>query len=114
MTDASRELEFVYTPLFDATTADLFDDEAMRHVELALLAEPRAGVVMAGTGGIRKLRAPLRGRGKRGGARLLYLYVEVRGRIYFLLAYAKNEQVDLTPGQKKVLRAMVKQLEDCE
>ena len=38
--------------------------------------------------------------------------VEVRGRIYFLLAYAKNEQVDLTPGQKKALRMMAKQLEE--
>lgn len=112
MTDASRELEFVYTPLFDAATADLLDDEALRRVELVLLVKPRAGAVVAGTGGIRKLRAPLPGRGKRGGARVLYLYIELRGCIYFLLAYAKNEQVDLTPGQKKVLRVMVKQLEE--
>ena len=112
MTDALRELEFVYTPLFEVAAADLFDDEAMRHIELALLAEPRAGAVVAGTGGIRKLRAPLPGRGKRGGARVLYLYLEVRGRVYFLLAYAKNEQVDLTPAQKKALRGMVKHLEE--
>jgi hypothetical protein len=90
MTDAAQDLEFVYTPLFDAATADLLDDEAMRHVELA----------------------PLPGRGKRGGARLLYLHVELHGRIYFLLAYAKNEQVDLAPEQKKTLRAMVKRLEE--
>ena len=112
MADALRELEFVYTPLFDAATADLLDDEAMRHVELTLLAEPRAGAVVAGTGGIRKLRAPLPGRGKRGGARLLYLYIEVRGRIYFLLAYAKNEQVNLSAVQKKALRDMAKYLEE--
>jgi hypothetical protein len=112
VTDARRELEFVYTPLFDAAAADLVDDEAMRHVELSLLAEPRAGAVVAGTDGIRKLRAPLPGRGKRGGARVLYLYIEVRGRIYFLLAYAKNEQFNLSPAQKKALRDMVKYLEE--
>ena len=111
MTDVPSELEFGYTPLFDAVTADLLDDEAMRQIELVLLVEPRAGALVAGTGGIRKLRAPLPNRGKRGGARVLYLYVEFRGRIYFLLAYAKNEQVDLSPGQKKALRIMVKELE---
>lgn len=114
MADGKHELEFVYTPLFDTATADLLDDEAIRQVELALLVEPRAGALVAGTGGIRKLRAPLPGRGKHGGARVLYLYLEVRGRIYFLLAYAKNEQVDLTSAQKKALRAMVKQLEELE
>jgi plasmid stabilization system protein ParE len=73
VTDARRELEFVYTARFDAAAADLLDDEAMRHVELSLLAEPRAGAVVAGTSGIRKLRTPLPGRGKRGRARVLYL-----------------------------------------
>lgn len=107
-----REIEFVYTPLFEAVATDLLDDEAMRQVELALLHEPRAGVVVPGTGGIRKLRAPLPGRGKRGGARVLYLYLEVRDRIFFLVAYAKNEQVDITPAQKHALRRMAQQLED--
>lgn len=79
MTDTGHQLEFIYTPLFETTAADLLDDEALRHIELTLLAEPRAGAVVAGTGGIRKLRVPLPGRGKRGGARLVYLYIEVRG-----------------------------------
>ncbi len=109
--DTWRDLEFVYTPLFEATAGELLTDEAMRHVELALLAEPRAGDLVAGTGGVRKLRAPLPGQGKRGGARVIYLYIEVRDRVYFLLAYAKNEQVDLTQDQKQALRTMAKQLE---
>ena len=112
MTVTGHQLEFIYTPLFETSTAELLDDEAMREVELTLLAEPRAGALVAGTGGIRKLRAPLPGRGKRGGARLLYLYIEVRGRIYFLVAYAKNEQVDLSSADKKMLRTMVKHLEE--
>ncbi len=62
--------------------------------------------------GIRKIRTALPGRGKRGGARLVYLYIEVRGTVYMLLAYAKNEQVDLSAAEKRTLRTMAKQLEE--
>ncbi len=105
------ELEFVYTPLFDASSKGLLDDEAMRHVEMTLLQDPREGDVVAGTGGLRKLRAALPGRGKRGGARIIYFAVLVRNRVYFLLAYAKNQRVDLTPAEKRELRALARSLE---
>lgn len=106
-----RTLEFIYTPVFESMTRDLLDDEAMRQVELRLLAEPRAGAVVAATGGVRKLRVALRGRGTRGGARIAYLYLELRGKIYFLLAYAKNQRVHLTQSEKKGMRELVKRLE---
>jgi hypothetical protein len=112
MTESRRGLEFVYTPLFLASARGLFDDEALRQIEITLLVQPRTGDVIAGTGGIRKLRAALPGRGKRGGARLVYLYLEVRGTVYMLLAYAKNEQVDLSTAEKRALRNMVKKLEE--
>jgi len=60
------------------------------------------------------MRVALPSRGKRGSARVAYLYVELRGRIYFLLAYAKSEQVDLSAADKKVLRNLVAELEACE
>ena len=110
--DVARHLEFIYTPLFNGAARGLLDDEAMRQVELTLLVEPRSGDLVAGTGGVRKLRARIPGQGKRGGARVIYLYVEVRERIYFLLAYRKNEQVDLTTQQKKALRVMAAELEE--
>lgn len=106
-----REIDFVYTPLFERTARGLFDDESMRQAELELLSDPRAGATVAGTGGIRKLRVALPGRGKRGSARVAYLYLEVRGRVYFLLAYAKADQVDLTAADKKALRTMATELE---
>lgn len=112
MANGHRAMEFVYTPLFEALTRKLLDDEAMRHVEQTLLLEPRAGNVVPGTGGVRKLRAALPGRGKSGGARILYLFVQVREKVYFLLAYAKNEQVDLSPDQKRALQTMAKRLEE--
>ena len=69
---------------------------------------------MAGTGGIRKLRVALPGRGKRGSTRVAYLFLEVRDRVYFLLAYAKAEQVNLSAADKKVLRMLVTELETRE
>ena len=108
---ARRELDFVYTPLFDRTARGLLDDESMRHAELELLSNPRAGATVAGTGGIRKLRVALPGRGKRGSARVAYLYLEIRGCVYFLLAYAKSDQVDLSAADKKALRTLVTELE---
>ena len=109
-----REIDFVYTPLFERSARGLLDDESMRQAELELLKYPRAGATVAGTGGIRKLRVALPGRGKRGSTRVAYLYLEVRGRVYFLLAYAKAEQVDLSAADKKVLRTLVTELETRE
>ena len=81
---------------------------------MELLNDPRAGATDAGTGGIRKLRVALPSRGKRGSTRVAYLYLEVRGRVYFLLAYAKAERVDLSAADKKVLRTLVTELETRE
>lgn len=53
----------------------------------------------------------LPGRGRSGGARIAYLFVELRGEIFFLVAYAKNERVNLTQSEKKGLRELVKKLE---
>ena len=114
MPDRWPELEFIYTPLFERSARRLLDDESMRQAELTLLTAPRIGAVVAGAGGMRKLRLALPGRGrrgKRGSARIAYLYVEVRGRIYFLLAYAKGDQVDLTAADKKLLRQLARDLE---
>ncbi|MDQ3697355.1 MAG: type II toxin-antitoxin system RelE/ParE family toxin [Gemmatimonadota bacterium] len=107
-------IEFIYTPSFERSARRLLDDESMRRAELALVAEPRAGAVVAGAGVIRKLRVALPGRGKRGSARVAYLYVEARGRIYFLLAYAKGDQVDLTAADRKLLRQLARELEASE
>ena len=109
-----REIDFVYTPLFERSARGLLDDESMRQAELELLSDPRAGSTVAGTGGIRKLRVALPGRGKRGSTRVAYLYLEVRGRIYFLLAYAKGDQDNLSAADKKLLRTLVTELESRE
>jgi hypothetical protein len=70
---------------------------------------PQAGDIIPGANGLRKARVALAGRGKRGGARVISYYVARRG-VYLLLAYAKNDQSDLTPEQAKALGRLVSDL----
>lgn len=101
-----ESLHFVYLP----RAADVLSMDEWHMVELALLENPHAGVVIPGTGGVRKLRASAMGRGKRGGVRVIYLYIADDGWVYCLLAYRKNVQADMTPAQKAVVRALVGEL----
>lgn len=106
-----RFLEFVRLPSFEPTADGVLSEDDVRELELVLIQEPRKGRVVQDTGGVRKVRAAPEGRGKRGGARVIYLYVERREKIYLLLCYPKNEQDDLTPEQARRIRALVAQLE---
>ena len=107
-------LEFVFLPSFERTAAGVLSAEDIRVLELTLIQDPRAGAVVRGTGGVRKVRAAIEGRGKSGSARVVYLYVEVRRKIYLLLCYPKNEQGNLTPEQKRRVRQLVAQLQSEE
>ena len=79
-----------------------------------LLENPHADVVILGTGGLRKIRVRAFGRGKRGGLRVIYLYLEERARIVFFAVYAKNVSDDLTPEQKRVLANAAQQEKERE
>lgn len=68
---------------------------------------PEAGALIRGTGGLRKLRMATRGRGKRGGGRVIYYYHSEAMPLYLLLAYSKSERDDMTPAQRKALMAVV-------
>ncbi len=72
-----------------------------------LLENPEVGQVIQGTGGMRKLRVALEGRGKRGGARVIYYRLVDRQQILLLLIYDKSRADDLTAEQKRMLRALV-------
>lgn len=73
-------------------------------VAVYLIDHPDAGDVIPGAGGARKLRWAAKGRGKRGGARIIYVYVVVAARVYVLRCYAKNVRTDLIADEKKELR----------
>jgi len=107
----TRFLEFVFLPSFERSAAGLLSESDIQALEQTLLEEPRKGAVMRDTGGVRKVRAAIEGRGKSGSVRVIYLYVEAREKIYFLLCFPKNEQANLTPEQKRRIRQLVAQLE---
>ena len=102
-------LVFVETSVFTKRIARLGLEDALRGLQLSLLENPTAGDLDPGTGGLRKVRMtdPTRGKGKRGGARVHYLWLPHRERIYLLFAYSKDEDDTLSQQQKKVLRAVV-------
>jgi hypothetical protein len=68
---------------------------------------PDAGVIIPGSGGLRKLRWRLEGRGKRGGARVIYYWMKGENVIYLVFGYAKSKQEDLTREQLRILRQLV-------
>lgn len=98
---------FVELPLFQKHIA--FTDEELRAVQVVLLDNPEAGDLIQGSGGLRKLRAAVGGRGKRGGARVIYYWRVSASVCYLLLAYPKNVLDDLTPDQIKALARVVKE-----
>lgn len=103
---------FIYLPIFDRTAAHLrMGDGDLMAVEDELIADPRRVEVIPNTGGACKLRVALQGRGKSGGARAIYLYVAMKGRIYFIAVYAKNMRENLSEAEKKDLRHLVRILE---
>lgn len=104
-------LEFVETPYFIKRIDALLSDEARRAMQNELLLLPEKGDLIQGTGGCRKLRVAdeARGKGKRGGLRVIYFLK--RDRLYFLDVYGKNEASDLSPLQKRLFKEAVKEIQ---
>jgi mRNA-degrading endonuclease RelE of RelBE toxin-antitoxin system len=102
-------MRFIETPIFTKELQNLLEDEEYRALQLALLFRPEQGVLIPGSGGLRKLRWSQKGKGKRGGCRVIYYWDEKQETFYMLLAYAKSKQDDLTPAQMKVLTKLVKE-----
>lgn len=89
----------------------LITDREQRAIELAIVADLKGGDLEAG---VRKVRVALPGRGKRGGARVIYyyIYIEQRGKVYLLDIYVKNVRKALTGVEKNAVRKLTKQLEE--
>jgi|SRR6185503_10547932 len=101
-------MELVETPVFTKqVTAELEEDE-YRLLQLHLLQHPESGSVIPESGGLRKLRWRLPGRGKSGGARVIYYWKKTASRLYLLFLYPKNERSDLSRSQLKLLRKLVR------
>lgn len=99
-------MEFKELEGFSEEVVQLLSDAEYSALQAELLAQPDKGKVIQETGGARKIRVAMQGRGKSGGARVVY-YFQVADVIHFLLIYPKSLQEDLTPKQTKWVRKMV-------
>jgi hypothetical protein len=101
---------FIELPAFERYRADYLDDAAFAGLQQVLMNNPEAGEVIAGTGGLRKMRFAdaRRGKGKRGGLRVIYYWWHADLQFWLYTLYDKDEMVDLTPQQRKALKAMLK------
>ena len=103
----NKNMEIAETSIFTNQINKIISEEDYRNFQNQLILSPKSGVLIRGTGGIRKIRVQASGRGKRGGARVLYYYFIPGNRILMLLIYKKNTQDDLTPKQKKILSDII-------
>jgi hypothetical protein len=102
---------FVHTKVFDRQWQALgCDDDDLLELQKAICADPVAAPVIPDTGGIRKIRVSLEGKGKRGGARVLYIDFCIRGVVGLLYAYPKNAQENITDAERKALKTMAEQI----
>ena len=100
---------FVETPLFTRLVMEYLSDEEYLRLQATLAEDPEAGSIIPGSGGVRKLRWALAGRGKRGGLRVIYYLRSRQGLIWMLTLYPKNVAEDI-PAH--VLRKIRKEIED--
>ena len=88
------------------------DPEVLLHIQTELLKNLSAGAVIQGTGGFRKVRIAdaSRGKGKRGGYRVIYLDVPGLARTYLFMLYDKREKEDLSPDEKRILKGAAEKI----
>jgi hypothetical protein len=110
-TDDVVWFEFVESKIFSKQIAAL-PAEVLINIQSDLVQNPQRGDIVKGTHGVRKARAADLGssRGKSGGYRYLYLYLEHSGRIHLLYLFSKGDQVDLSPDQTRIIGALSQQI----
>lgn len=101
---------FIELPPFERHRQQYLDDDAYKALQDELLKNPDSGDVITGTGGLRKLRFgdPRRGKGKRGGLRVIYYWRISAEQFWLFTVYDKDEAQDLTMDQRKTLATLLK------
>lgn len=100
---------FIETRLFSRLVEEYLSDDDYARLQRELMRDPEAGVVIRGSGGVRKFRWAAPGRGKRGGYRVIYFVRRANGVIWMLTMYPKNV-ADSIPGY--VLKRIREEIED--
>jgi mRNA-degrading endonuclease RelE of RelBE toxin-antitoxin system len=102
-------MEFIETSAFTKYVYDYLDDVEFSALQWFLVLHPEFGDLMPGGGGLRKLRWQAKGKGKRGGARIIYYFVGKRDEIWLLSIYGKNELSDIP---KEILAQLRKEIKN--
>ncbi len=99
-------MEFIEAPAFTRHLSDYLDDEGYSELQANLGANADLGDLMPGTGGFRKMRwaDARRGKGRRGGLRIIYYHFKSDSQIWLMTVYDKDEASDLTAKEKKALK----------
>ena len=102
-------MEFVEAPPFTRHLSQYLDEDSYRELQARLAADPELGDLIPGTGGFRKMRwaDARRGKGRRGGLRIIYFYFPSDHQIWLMTLYSKDEAADLTAQQKKALKSSI-------
>ena len=102
---------FIELSSFSARRSDYLTDEEFRKFQNILMKSPKAGNVIAGTGGLRKIRIadPRRGKGKRGGLRGIYYWQADEATFWLFMIYDKDEMEDLSKDEKKALKKLLEE-----
>jgi len=105
---------FIETDVFTKQIDSKASLDVLYAIQNDLIANPKRGDIVRGTGGVRKARIadPQSSRGKSSSYRYLYLYLEYYGRIYLIYFYGKNEQRDLSPEQKKTVAKLAQMIKE--
>ncbi|RME49182.1 MAG: hypothetical protein D6796_05280 [Caldilineae bacterium] len=99
----------IETSVFTRQVQKLLRDEEYRQLQMALAQRPDMGAIIVGSGGLRKVRWSVQGRGKRGGVRVIYYWAVKQNRLLMLLIYAKADQDDLSHEQLQILKKIVEE-----
>ena len=103
--------QFVETTVFTKRWNEMgLNDDDLIELQSHIMKNTRAGDVMTGTGGARKIRYALPHKGKSGGARIVYVDIVHKKHIHLLLCYPKGKQEDLTEEQKKIVKQLARTL----
>ena len=105
---------FVEINGFRTRVDDRGGDSLLRRIQYLILENPERGDTIAGTGGLRKMRVedPSRGKGKRGGFRVIYLDLPDLERTFLITLYGKSEKEDISSDEKRTLKRLVENLKD--
>jgi len=106
---APLKATFVELPAFERFRASYLSDDDFAALQLALMARPDAGDIVPGAGGLRKLRFAdrRRGKGTRGGLRVIYFHWTAGQQFWLFTLYDKGEVSDLTAGQRRILKKAI-------